>query len=82
MKKFYQILAFILMIFILVGCSSNELPLPEVTDGYLGLFGVDKNINTESIDKYLGRSDTVYRDMRMLIDPGSNWWRSLFEWLY
>lgn len=71
MKKIYKIISFILLIFILVGCSSKELPLPEVTDGFLGLFGVDKNINTENIDQYLGRRDTVYRDMRMLIDPAN-----------
>ena len=28
-------------------------------------------INEETIDKYLGRSDSVYRDMRMLKDPGN-----------
>ena len=30
---------------------------------------IDKNINEETIDKYLNRKDVVYRDMRMLIDP-------------
>ena len=34
-------------------------------------FGVDKNINVETIDKYLNRKDTVYRDARMLIDPAN-----------
>lgn len=49
-----------------------ELPAPEVTDGVRGeQFGVDKNINEETIDQYLGREDAVYRDMRMLIDPGN-----------
>lgn len=48
------------------------LPAPEITDGVRGeQFGVDKNINEETIDKYLGREDSVYRDMRMLIDPGN-----------
>ena len=32
-------------------------------------FGIDKNINMETIDKYLNRDDVCYRDMRMLIDP-------------
>lgn len=50
----------------------DELPKPEITSGIRGeQFGVDKNINEETIDNYLGRSDSVYRDMRMLKDPGN-----------
>lgn len=49
----------------------SKLPKPEVTSGERGMLGIDKNINEESIDKYLGRSDSVYRDMRMLKDPGN-----------
>ncbi|HPF83701.1 MAG TPA: hypothetical protein PLV83_06040, partial [Bacilli bacterium] len=30
--------------------------------------GIDANINEETIDNYLNRSDSVYMDMRMLID--------------
>ena len=48
-----------------------ELPLPEVTSGQRGQLGIDKNINESTIDQYLGRSDSVYRDMRMLEDPGN-----------
>ena len=33
--------------------------------------GIDKNINEETIDNYLDRTDSVYRDMRMLKDPGN-----------
>ena len=47
------------------------LPKPEITGGERGLLGIDKNINEETIDKYLNRSDSVYRDMRMLKDPGN-----------
>lgn len=55
---------------LLVGCSRNALPKPEVEDGLLGeMFGFDKNVNVSTIDKYLDRTDSVYRDMRMLIDP-------------
>ena len=50
--------------------NKNELPKPEVTSGLRGEFGIDKNINEETIDNYLDRSDSVYRDMRMLKDPG------------
>ena len=46
-----------------------KLPKPEVTGGQRGELGIDKNINESTIDNYLGRSDSVYRDMRMLDDP-------------
>ena len=49
----------------------DKLPLPEVSEGERGMLGIDKNINEASIDKYLGRSDSVYFDMRMLKDPGN-----------
>lgn len=60
---------------LLCGCSSAEqlqkLPIPEITEGIRGeQFGIDKNINEETIDNYLNRSDSVYIDMRMLKDPG------------
>ena len=51
--------------------NKNELPKPEVTSGLRGEFGIDKNINEKTIDDYLGRDDSVYRDMRMLKDPGN-----------
>lgn len=49
----------------------NNLPKPEVSSGIRGQFGIDKNINEETIDNYLDRTDSVYRDMRMLKDPGN-----------
>ena len=50
----------------------ETLPKPEISDGIRGeQFGIDKNINESTIDEYLGRSDSVYRDMRMLKDPGN-----------
>ena len=49
----------------------SPLPKPEVTEGERGTLGIDKNINEETIDKYLNRTDSVYRDMRMLKDPGN-----------
>ena len=71
----------IVLISILVGLSLGyqignnkkelSLPKPEVTGGERGNLGIDKNINEETIDKYLNRSDSVYRDMRMLKDPGN-----------
>ena len=49
----------------------KELPPPEITGGMRGELGIDKNINEETIDDYLFRDDAVYRDMRMLQDPGN-----------
>ncbi|MDO4967286.1 MAG: hypothetical protein Q4E70_00755 [Candidatus Saccharibacteria bacterium] len=46
----------------------SALPTPEVSEGMRGEMGIDKNINETTIDNYLGRSDSVYRDMRMLVD--------------
>ena len=51
--------------------KGNSLPKPTVTGGERGKLGIDKNINEETIDKYLDRDDSVYRDMRMLKDPGN-----------
>ncbi len=65
----------ILCTLLLSGCNKSELselPKPEITEGIRGTqFGIDKNINEETIDNYLNRSDSVYRDMRMLKDPGN-----------
>lgn len=48
-----------------------SLPAPELSEGQRGELGIDKNVNEETIDSYLGRSDAVYRDLRMLEDPGN-----------
>ncbi len=49
----------------------EELPAPELSGGLRGEMGIDKNINETTIDRYLGRSDAVYRDMRMLVDEAT-----------
>ena len=49
----------------------TKLPTPEITEGLRGQFGIDKNINEDTIDNYLNRTDSVYRDVRMLKDPGN-----------
>ncbi len=64
MKK---IIIMLLVVFLLCGCTKT-LPKPELSEGLRGELGIDKNINEETIDKYLNRSDAVYYDMRMLID--------------
>ena len=50
-----------------------EKPLPkqEKSEGLRGVYDIDKNINEKTIDKYLHRSDTVYRDVRMLMDTAT-----------
>ena len=48
-----------------------SLPAPEVMSGQMGELGIDANINHSTIDQYLGRNDVVYRDVRMLEDPGN-----------
>lgn len=68
MKK---IVLLVLFVFFISSCSSDKLPKPEKTTGLRGTFGIDKNINEETIDKYLNRDDTVYIDLRMLKDPGN-----------
>ena len=78
------ILAVIVLISIVVGGlatylilnsrGSNELkPLPaqEKSEGLRGVYDIDKNINEKTIDNYLGRSDVVYRDVRMLEDTAT-----------
>ncbi len=83
MKERGKLIVLVVLIFALVGglvLGSNltnqankliELPKPELSEGQRGELGIDKNINETTIDDYLGRSDTVYRDMRMFEDPAA-----------
>lgn len=48
-----------------------EVPTPEVSEGMRGELGIDKNINEKTIDMYLNREDSVYRDVRLLVDPAN-----------
>jgi len=48
----------------------KDIPSPEISPGYIGeMFELDKNVNIETIDSYLGIDGVTYRDMRMLEDP-------------
>ena len=71
--KIKKILLVILLSLTLCACGDKEmeLPKPEISEGVRGDLGIDANVNESSIDKYLGREDAVYRDMRMLVDPGN-----------
>lgn len=62
--------AFLLGRYALPNTALSSLPKPELSSGQRGELGIDKNINESTIDQYLGRSDSVYRDVRMLKDPG------------
>lgn len=46
-----------------------DIPTPELSEGMRGELGIDKNVNETTIDNYLNRPDSVYRDMRLLVDP-------------
>ena len=75
-KYFNIILVILFIIPIIVGVILNynnvdKLPKPEVSEGVRGQLGIDKNINEETIDNYLNRTDSVYRDMRMLKDEAN-----------
>ena len=48
-----------------------RLPKAELSEGLRGKYGIDKNINEKTIDNYLYRTDTVYRDVRMLEDTAT-----------
>ena len=72
--KIKKILLVMLMALTLCACGDQKeiaLPKPEVSEGVRGDLGIDANVNEETIDKYLNRENAVYRDMRMLVDPGN-----------
>ena len=73
-KKSISIIVILLILLVFsfgVDYFRGRLPKPEVTTGQRGDLGIDKHINEKNIDKYLGRSDSVYRDVRMLDDPAN-----------
>lgn len=72
MKKILSLLCVCFLAFSVGACSCKDKKLPPASDGSFDMnsqtFGVDKNINIETIDKYLNLDDVAYRDMRLLID--------------
>ena len=68
MKK---IISTILVLALVLTCGAAAFAdaLPAAQPDESSQFGVDKNINIETIDRYLDRDDVVYRDVRMLFDP-------------
>lgn len=61
-----------LIMVLISSCDARLLPKPRIANNLLGeMFGLDARVNHDTIDKYLFRKDSVYRDMRMLIDPAN-----------
>ena len=73
--KIKKILLMLIMLLALCACDTKKeelvLPKPQVSEGVRGDLGIDANVNEKTIDKYLNMEDAVYRDMRMLVDPGN-----------
>lgn len=71
MKRTLFTLIVCLLCVLLVACGAEPAakPLPAAQTDENSQFGVDKNINMETIDEFLGREDVAYRDVRMLFDP-------------
>ena len=71
MKKLSLFLTALLLLALFSACgtSSQTKTLPLAEPDVESQFGVDKNINIETIDSWLDRDDVVYRDVRMLFDP-------------
>lgn len=78
MKRIVALILSLIMLLCFAACAAapadetdkdkvDSLPVAEVDSE--SQFGVDKNITIANIDDYLGREDTVYRDMRLLFDP-------------
>lgn len=68
MKKLLAMLLTLAMI-LAVGAAAFADELPAPAPDAASQFGVDANINIETIDNWLDRDDVVYRDVRMLFDP-------------
>lgn len=69
MKKCSVFLALIMLLALLSACgTAAQKPLPAAEPNMDTQFGVDKNINVDTIDDWLNRDDVVYRDVRMLFD--------------
>jgi len=75
MKKLILLSVLLFLTLFLSSCANNNPPAgfeisplpPPQRDG--GPFGVDVNINMNTIDNFLGRPDVAYFDMRMFYDP-------------
>jgi len=69
MKKIFRLFIICLLVITMTACGKEEAKLSKAYPDSNSAFGVDLNVNVKTIDKYLGRKDSVYIDMRMLNDP-------------
>lgn len=69
MRKLIPILLVLAMLLASCAGEAGPQPLPAPQTDANSQFGVDQNINMQTIDGYLGREDVAYRDVRMLFDP-------------
>ena len=72
MRRLFNLLCVCLLAIGMCGCSCKEKSVPSASDGSFDMnaqtFGVDANVNINTIDEYLNLDNVVYRDMRLLID--------------
>lgn len=72
MKKICGIICVLFLLVGMSGCSCIDKKVPKASAGSFDMngqsFGVDKNVNVETIDDYLNLDNVVYRDMRLLVD--------------
>jgi hypothetical protein len=70
MKKLTGVILPLTLALVVTVCDgTTQAQLPTPSPDPKSPFGVDLNINVKTIDKYLGRDDVAYRDVRMLFDP-------------
>ena len=69
MKKMIPFLLVLMLILVGCGTETGPSPLPAPQTDEISQFGVDQNINMDTIDQFLFREDVAYRDVRMLFDP-------------
>jgi len=72
MKKIFSLLCVCFLLVGIAGCSCKDKKVPSASDGAFDsenqTFGVDKNVNINTIDEYLNLDNVAYRDMRLLVD--------------
>lgn len=74
LKKYINIIKYtILTLFIIINFTAckNNIIITNPQTSQNDQFGIDININMDTIDNYLNLDNVVYRDVRMLYDPAN-----------